>query len=89
MGLNADGPITSQFWPKYEENLLTADTINIAVQINGKTRGVIELETNLSKETIIEKIIDNDIFKKYFIGGKIIKEIYVPNRLVNFVINDK
>ena len=33
--------------------------------------------------------IEYDIFKKYFIGGKIIKEIYVPNRLVNFVINDK
>ena len=89
LGFNADGPITSQSWPKYEQNFLSADTINIAVQINGKTRGVIELEANLSKETIIEKIIDNDIFKKYFIGGKIIKEIYVPNRLVNFVINDK
>ena len=65
LGFNTDGPITSQSWPKYEQNFLSADTINIAVQINGKTRGVIELEANLSKETIIEKIIDNDIFKKY------------------------
>ena len=60
--------------------------MNIAVQINGKTKGVIELNVNLNKETVIEKIIENDVFKKYFIDGRIIKEIYVPNRLVNFVI---
>ena len=89
LGFNIDGPKTSTSWTKYEQNFLSADTINIAVQINGKTRGVMELDANLSKETIIDKIIDNDIFKKYFISGKIIKEIYVPNRLVNFVINDK
>ena len=89
LGFNVDGPISSQSWPKYEENFLSADTINIAVQINGKTRGLIELEVNLNKETIIEKITGNDTFKKYFTGAKIKKEIYVPNRLVNFVINDK
>ncbi len=89
LGFNLDGPITSQLWPKYEENFLCADTMNIAVQINGKTRGVLELEVDLSKEIIIEKILDNNVFNKYFAGGKIIKEIYVPNRLVNFVVKDK
>ena len=60
--------------------------MKIAVQINGKTRGIMELDVGSNKETIIKKILSNDNFQKYFVNGNIIKEIYVPNRLVNFVI---
>ena len=86
LGLNADGPITDQSWPKYEQRLLAPDTLNIAVQINGKTRGILELELGLSRDEIIKEILNTKSFEKYFVNRNIIKEVYVPNRLVNFVI---
>ena len=80
------GAISDQSWPKYEGKYLISDTMKIAVQINGKTRGIIELEVNMKKGDICNHILSNDTFKKYFDSGKIIKEIYVPNKLVNFVL---
>ena len=60
--------------------------MKIVVQINGKTRGIIEVDANFDQEEITRFITNNDTFKKYFLNMKIIKEIYVPKRLVNFVI---
>ena len=60
--------------------------MTIAVQINGKTRGTIEVEAGLDKENIFNNIKENEKFIKYLKNGDIIKKIYVPNRLVNFVI---
>ena len=86
LNFNINGPISDQSWPQYEEKYLLVNTMNIAVQINGKTRGIMELDVGSNKGTIIKKILSNDNFQKYFVNGNIIKEIYVPNRLVNFVI---
>ena len=55
------------------------------VQINGKTRGVVKFEADVSMENVIKSIMENDSFKKYFYKKSIIKEVYVPKRLVNFV----
>ena len=74
-------------WPKYDEKLIVSDSITIAVQINGKTRGTIEVDASSQKEDIFIMIIENDKFSKYLDNINIIKKIYVPNRLVNFVIN--
>ena len=86
LGFNVSGAISDQSWPKYESKYLISDTMKIAVQINGKTRGIIELEVNMKKGDICNHILSNDTFKKYFDSGKIKKEIYVPNKLVNFVL---
>ena len=79
-------PISDKSWPNYDETLIVADTMTIVVQINGKTRGTIEVDTISEKEDIYNIIIDNDKFSKYLENGNIIKKIYIPNRLVNFVI---
>ena len=65
---------------------MVSDSMTIAVQIDGKTRGTVEVEANTDKEEIFNFIIDNDKFSKYLNGSNIIKKIYVPNRLVNLVI---
>ena len=65
---------------------MVSDLITIAVQINGKTRGTIEVGANTNEEDIFKLVIDNDKFAKYLDNVIIIKEIYVPNRLVNFVV---
>ena len=79
-------PISDKSWPNYDETLIVADTMTIVVQINGKTRGTIEVDTISEKEDIYNIIIDNDNFSNYLENGNIIKKIYIPNRLVNFVI---
>ena len=59
--------------------------MTIAVQFNGKTRGTIDVSTDSSKDEIIQNITKNDNFKKYFVDVEIVKEVYVPKRLVNLV----
>ena len=83
---NVSGGISSHSWPIYDQNYLNADTVKIVVQINGKTRGVVNLESNLNEKDIIEYIINDNNYKKYFLNMKIKKEIYIPNRLLNFVL---
>ena len=79
--------ISEKKWPDYDDTIILSDSITIAVQINGKTRGTIEVDTVSEKEDIFNIIIDNDKFSKYLENGNIVKKIYVPKRLVNFVIN--
>ena len=79
-------PISEYSWPEYDESLMISDSMTIAVQVNGKTRGTVDIELNTDKEEIFKIIIVNDKFMKYLDDKTIIKKIYVPNRLVNFVI---
>ena len=70
-------------WPTYDESKMVEDTIKVPVQINGKTKAVIEISADISKEDAIktgkEAISDK-------ISGNIVKEIYVPGRIINFVV---
>ena len=72
-------------WPNVNEKTIENSEIKMVVQINGKTRGVVKFEADVSKENVIKSIMENDSFKKYFYKKSIIKEVYVPKRLVNFV----
>jgi leucyl-tRNA synthetase len=81
-----NGQISSFNWPKYDESLMVTESMTIAVQINGKTRGTVDVGTGTNKDDIIKIISENNNFKKYLINVDIIKEVYVPNRLVNLVV---
>lgn len=85
LSLSNGEPISSQHWPKYVESLIATANMTIAVQFNGKTRGTIDVSTDSSKDEIIQNITKNDNFKKYFVDVEIVKEVYVPKRLVNLV----
>ena len=69
-------------WPTYDEAYLKDDEIEVAVQMNGKTRGVVTISADATKEEAIaagkEVIADK-------LTGTIVKEIYVPGRIVNIV----
>ena len=60
--------------------------MNIAVQINGKTRGTITLDSNLDEIQVLKSIKSDKVFGKYLNNAQIKREIYIPSRLVNFVI---
>ena len=75
-------------WPSYNEKFLIENVIKIIVQINGKKRGLIEAERN-SDEKQIFKIINEDKNLLKYIENKIInKTIFIPNRLLNIIINE-
>ena len=73
-------------WPKWDEKYLVSETIKIAVQINGKLKSEIEVDANAEKVDVL-KTAKGDSKVGNAIGDKEIKkEIYVPGKIVNFVI---
>ena len=73
-------------WPSYDESALIQDTINMAVQVNGKVRAQIEVSAQASKEDILEIAKAEENIAKYFEGKEIKREIVVPGKLVNIVV---
>ena len=73
-------------WPIWDRSLVSSESVRLVIQFNGKRRGEIEIEKDLNKESIIKIIREKNSFNKYFIDKTIIKEIYVDNRLINFVV---
>ena len=77
-----EGRVYAQTWPEFDEAKTVEDTIELPVQINGKTRAVVTLPADVDKDTAIaagkELIADK-------LTGTIVKEIYVPVRIINIV----
>jgi len=77
-------------WPVVDEKYLVEDEISLPVAINGKVRGQISLSSEKlkveNKEEIIAKAKDLEQIKKWIGEGKIVKEIYVPNKMINLVL---
>ena len=81
--LGFKGRIYNTSWPVYEEGKTVEDTIKLVVQVNGKTRAVIDAPTNLDKDSAISMGKEAVSAK---LTGNVVKEIYVPGKLVNFVM---
>lgn len=72
-------------WPKVDTRAAIAETINLAVQVNGKIRDSLEVEANITKEEALEQAKNSEKVAKY-LNGDLVKEIYVPKKLVSFVV---
>jgi leucyl-tRNA synthetase len=72
-------------WPLFDEALAKDDLITVAVQVNGKLRGTLEVEPEIDGPTIIAMAKENESVAKH-LAGTIVKEIYVPGKIVNFVV---
>ena len=73
-------------WPKWDEKYLVTDTITIAVQINGKLRGEIEIAPDEAEAAVVEAAQANDKVKAHLEGQEVVKTIYVPGKIVNIVV---
>ena len=73
-------------WPDVEEKFLIKETNDIVIQINGKKRGIISAEKEATEEDIVDQIKNEQLIDKYLISGKLIKTIYVKDRLINYII---
>ena len=73
-------------WPSINEDYLQDKEVEIVIQINGKKRNLITVEKDIGEKSIIEKIKNEKLIDKYLNSGKLIKTVYVTNRLINYII---
>jgi len=78
--------LKSLMWPEYDDKLITENKINFVIQINGKKRGLINLDNNKSKEEVLELVKKEVNLQKYLENKKIHKIIFVPKKLINIII---
>jgi leucyl-tRNA synthetase len=81
--------LSSQEWPKIENTLIKRDNFDIIIQINGKKRAIINAISNESEENILSKSLAIKNIKVILDEKKIIKKIFIKNKLLNIVTNDK
>jgi leucyl-tRNA synthetase len=81
--------LSSQEWPKIENALIKKDNFDVVIQINGKKRAIINAINNESEENILSKSLAIKNIKVILEEKNIIKKIFIKNKLLNIVTNDK
>lgn len=81
--IGCEGRVYQQTWPEYDEAKTVESTVEIAVQINGKMRATIAIGKDDPKDQVLAKAKEAIASK---LTGNIVKEIYVPGRIVNIVM---
>ena len=84
--LGNDDFIEKSGWPKWNNDFLQADEIQIIVQVNGKLRGKIKVSPSASKDQILDLAKSEENVIKHLAGKQVVKEIFVPNKIVNLVV---
>lgn len=80
------GTVTDQAWPQYEEEKCREKMVELAVQINGKVRSRIVVNAEAAASEVLEMAKADEAAARHLEGKNIVKELYVPGRLVNFVV---
>lgn len=78
--------VFNQKWPEYDKKALVKDTVEIAIQVNGKVRGRIEISSDAAEKEIQDKALAVESIKQFIEGKEIKKVVVVKNRLVNIVV---
>ena len=83
--LGENNSVFTASWPQYDEEAMKDDEIEIPVQVNGKTKLIVKLSANISKEDAIEAG-KNALKEAGKLEGNIVKEIYVDKKIINIVV---
>ena len=73
-------------WPNLDTKYLQQKFVKIVVQINGKKRGIIDCKKDILEKDIIQKVKENKDIEKYLKEKEILKNIYVQNKIINFLV---
>tara|TARA_B100001179_G_scaffold34003_1_gene21158 strand:- start:1782 stop:2078 length:297 start_codon:yes stop_codon:yes gene_type:complete len=73
------------YWPKYNLKLLKKESCKIVVQVDGRKRSILEMPMNSEEKKIIKKSKEIDNVLKYLENTIIVKNIYIKNKLINFI----
>ena len=82
--LGHEGTIAFEAWPSFEEDKTKEDTIEIAVQVNGKVRGKVNVTMEDDEDSVLAKVHESDAAK--FLTGTIVKKIYVKGKIFTIVV---
>ncbi len=82
---NVESVFKSQ-WPEYDPNAIVFENISIAVQVNGKLRGLLDINRDAPEDEVINLALNDARIKNHLDGKAIIKKIYIRNKLLNLVI---
>lgn len=84
--LGNEGSVHVSTWPEYDPRYLVSDTMTIAIQVNGKLRGEQSVAADASEDDIVTAAKSNEKVAMHLDGKEVRKTIYVPGKLVNFVV---
>ncbi len=84
--LGHDTSVQRDSWPIFDEAYCVSDTITLAVQVNGKLRGTISVAADADEATSVEAAKADEKVAGYLAEGTILKTIYVPKKLISFVV---
>jgi leucyl-tRNA synthetase len=73
-------------WPEWNEDLAKDEEINLAIQVNGKLRATISVSADIAKEEALKMAKENANVQKWLEGKTLVKEIFVPGKIVNLVV---
>lgn len=80
-----EGVVDEQIWPEFDESKCVENTIEIAIQVNGRVRSRINVSADIDKDSVLEIAKADEKITKEIAGKNLIKEIYVPGKLINIV----
>ncbi|MEI6510734.1 MAG: leucine--tRNA ligase [Candidatus Uhrbacteria bacterium] len=78
--------VFDEAWPTFDEAMLVDDLVAIAVQVNGKLRGTIQMDPSSNEKDVQDRAVATENVAKFLEGVEIVKVIYVPGRLINIVV---
>ncbi|HBF8939458.1 TPA: leucine--tRNA ligase, partial [Clostridioides difficile] len=84
--IGKEGSVFDIDWPKYDEKALVKDEIEVVVQVNGKVRGKLTVNSNISKDEMEKVALEDEKIKGLVEGKTIVKVVAVPKKLVNIVV---
>ena len=84
--LGETGSIFNTNWPAFDPKKILEDKVTIAVQVNGKLRADFILDRGTEESIVIDMAAEQENVQKFTAGNTIVKTIYVPDKLVNFVV---
>ena len=74
-------------WPSINKKYLISETFNLVIQVSGKKRGLISIKNDANEQDVLNLIKEKKIIEKYLKDKKILKTIYVKNRLINYIVS--
>ncbi len=84
--IGQEGLVMQETWPEYNESLLVESTATIAVQVNGKLRGQVEVASDSSEDEVMKLAQEDSNVAKYLQNVEIVKVVYIKDRLLNIVV---
>ena len=73
-------------WPAWDEGLVVEDQVEVAVQVNGKTRSKVTVPRDAAQDVVVAAALRDPAVRRFTEGKEVRKVVYVPNRLLNLVV---